>query len=151
MISRLKQASIRRQLQLTQRKMNPFLSVKEETKNPFDEDDEEEYYEDHEVEAVSSSARGSAMVEFELPEWLAELSDDLEVYIAQREFESAVDWVFKAKAFCAEHSDKPLVREAANRLEKRKAHLLDVLRAELGTEKSVQVTCDVFTVLTAVN
>lgn len=43
------------------------------------------------------SARGTGgaaapvQEEFELPEWLAELSDDLEVFVAQREFEQAVD------------------------------------------------------------
>ena len=110
-----------------------------ESRNPFDEEPE-----DKEGDA-SAETIGEEDTEtedegdqFELPEWLAELSDDLEVYIAQREFEQAVNLIFRAETFCANHEDSPLIRAAKNKLENRKKHLLGVLTNELSTEKSVQ-------------
>ncbi len=61
-----------------------------------------------------------------------------QVYIAQREFEHAVSLIFKARSFCKSHSDSPLVREAKAKLDNRTKHLLNVLRTELSTDKSVQ-------------
>ena len=51
----------------------------------------------------------------------------LQVFIAQREFESAVNLVFRAQSFCASNSDSPHVRVAAAKLEARTKHLLGVL------------------------
>ena len=51
----------------------------------------------------------------------------LQVFIAQREFESAVNLVFRAQSFCASNSDSPHVRVAAAKLEARTRHLLGVL------------------------
>ena len=62
-----------------------------------------------------------------------------QVYIAQREFEHAANLVFKGRDFCRTHgSDNPLVREAAEKLEAKRSLLLDALRAELASEKSIQ-------------
>lgn len=72
------------------------------------EEDEEEEEEEEEVELEFDPAA-------ELPEWLSELSDDLEVYIAQREFEDAVSLIFRARAYCDEHADVPIVREAKSK------------------------------------
>ncbi len=71
----------------------------------------------------------------ELPEWLAEMSEDLEVFVAQREFESAADLLFRAKAYCAEHSEaSALVREASKKVEGRTAQLITALKGELDVE-----------------
>ena len=51
----------------------------------------------------------------------------LQVFVAQREFESAVNLVFRAQSFCASNSDSPHVRVAAAKLEARTKHLLGVL------------------------
>ncbi len=61
-----------------------------------------------------------------------------QVFIAQREFEQAVNLVFRAQNFCQSHSGSPHVREAAAKLEARTRHLLGVLENELSAEKSVQ-------------
>ncbi|XP_059093169.1 exocyst complex component 8-like [Tigriopus californicus] len=121
---RLVRASIRR---------NPFLrnEVPENTANPFDEKEEDqEEGEDDENEDPENDA--------ELPEWMLELNDDLEVLVAQREFEQAVDLIFKARVYCNQHSDLPMARVALAKLENRTKNLLEILENELTTEKSLQ-------------
>ncbi len=70
----------------------------------------------------------------------------LQVLIAQREFEQAVDLVRRGSEFCSAHSDSALVREARVRLEAKTKHLIEVLTEELRTDKSVQVkkSCQFF-------
>ena len=66
-------------------------------------------------------------------------NDDLEVFIAQREFEEAVQLIKKASEFCKAHNDSALVREAAGfKLETRKKQLIEVLTKELQTDKSIR-------------
>jgi len=96
--------------------------------------------------AVSSSsmttATATAEKDITLPEWLIELPEDLEVYIAQREFGEAVDLVLQASAWLADNchkaSDSTHVREATIDLENRTQHLIQVLASELSTQKSFQ-------------
>ena len=59
----------------------------------------------------------------------------LQVFIAQREFESAVNLVFRAQNFCASNSDSPHVRVAATKLEARTKHLLGVLEVGLESDR----------------
>ena len=138
------------------RNKNMFPTVrqtKEDSKNPFDEENENDYNRDKQLDAkiVSSRFNGNLktsdstesaddveLLDIELPEWLQELSDDLEVYIAQREFEEAVDVIKKASDFCRLHEDSALVREAGVKLETRKKQLIDVLTKELQTDKSIR-------------
>ena len=133
--------------------------MNESSKNPFDDANENGerkntgYYDlsvissRHKSSSVTSgmktsesteSAEDVDLLDIELPEWLQELSDDLEVYIAQREFEEAVDVIKRASEFCKLHSDSALVREAAAKLETRKKQLIDVLTKELQTDKSIR-------------
>lgn len=141
------------------RNRNMFQTVgqiKESSKNPFDEDNENDTRSD--PATLSSRYNGNSttisvnlktsestestedveLLDIELPEWLQELSDDLEVYIAQREFEEAVEVIKKASEFCKSHGDSALVREAGVKLETRKKQLIDVLTKELQTDKSIR-------------
>jgi len=93
--------------------------------------------------STSSAAAGIASEkDIMLPEWLIELPEDLEVYIAQREFGDAVDLVLKASTWVAENchksTDSVRVREATLDLENRTQHLIQVLSSELSTQKSFQ-------------
>jgi len=122
--------------------------------NPFvdseDEDfiaDEEKFDQSFKGESLRNNASNSTVVastqkpkeDIVLPEWLVELPEDLEVYIAQREFVQAVDLVLKAQEFCQNHaSESPNVREASVRLQEKIQHLINVLAGELSTEKSFQ-------------
>jgi len=113
--------------------------------NPFDDVAEEED-EGHfggggglvKGESTESAEDDPELLEMELPEWLQELPDDLEVFIAQREFEEAVDLIDRASAFCNDHSDSALVREAKVKLESKKKSLIEVLTGELRADKSVR-------------
>merc|ERR1712126_268902 len=79
--------------------------------------------------------------EGEIPEWLAELSDTLEVHIAQREFEQAVELVQEAEAeFSNIQEFSPKMAEIRDACKERKEGLLKVLRNELKVtpDKSLQ-------------
>ena len=102
---------------------------KNEPLNPFGDDDFDDENPEDEAE------------EQEIAEWLAELSDTLEVHIAQREFEQAVELIKEAEEefdqapeLSSKMSD---IREAAVA---RKEGLLKVLRNELKVtpDKSLQ-------------
>ena len=98
--------------------------------NPFDD---EEFVDDDEPEQASD--------EGEVAEWLAELSDTLEVHIAQREFEQAVELLKEAEEELGQQQDLSpkmiVVRDAARA---RREGLLRVLRSELKVtpDKSLQ-------------
>lgn len=92
-------------------------------------------------------------------EWLKELPDELDVCIAQRDFDAAVELLFEGrcilfhlsernsvlcfvlgKEYLAECNDRALVLEVGDRLEQRQQHLADVLCKELKTtgDKTLQ-------------
>ena len=110
------------------------------SRNPFDDVAEEEEVKGDSTESAAAAADETDpdLLEMELPEWLQELPDDLEVFIAQREFEEAVDLIDRASDFCGDHSDSALVREARVRLEAKKKSLIQVLTGELRADKSVR-------------
>ena len=97
--------------------------------NPFGEDDDD----DDEEEEVAEA-------ELELPEWLVELGDSLDVHIAQREFEQAVELLGEAGRELAALASCAAVAEARAVAASRKAALIQVLRGELTVtpEKSLQ-------------
>ena len=102
---------------------------KNEPLNPFGDDDFGEENPEDEAE------------EQEIAEWLAELSDTLEVHIAQREFEQAVELIKEAEEEVRKYpslSGKML--EVSAGCEARKEGLLAVLRGELkvSPDKSLQ-------------
>lgn len=97
--------------------------------NPFGEDDDDDEDEEEVAEA-----------ELELPEWLVELGDSLDVHIAQREFEQAVELLGEAGRELAALASCAAVAEARAVAASRKAALIQVLRGELTVtpEKSLQ-------------
>ena len=79
--------------------------------------------------------------EQELAEWLTELSDTLEVHIAQREFEQAVELIKEAEDEFKKYPELPVkMREVSEAGMLRKEGLLAVLRNELKVtpDKSLQ-------------
>ena len=102
--------------------------------NPFGEPDDEE-----EDEEGFAGDLGAA-VEPELPEWLVELADSLDVHIAQREFEQAVELLGEAEKELTKMKTGVAVEEALEVVKSRKIALTAVLRGELTVtpEKSLQ-------------
>ena len=94
---------------------------KHEALNPFED---EEFVDDEESEEAPD--------EGEIAEWLTELSDTLEVHIAQREFEQAVELLKEAEAELGQSQELTprlsVIRDAAR---ERREGLLRVLRSEL--------------------
>ncbi|XP_061480472.1 exocyst complex component 8 [Rhineura floridana] len=97
-----------------------------ETTNPFEENEEEE-------EATPEEE----MVDLSL-EWIQELPEDLDVCIAQRDFEGAVDLLDKLNEYLG---DKPLtqpVKELRAKVDERVRQLTDVLVFELSPDRSLR-------------
>ncbi|CAH1715043.1 exocyst complex component 8 isoform X2 [Aphis gossypii] len=72
--------------------------------------------------------------ELELPEWIVDLADDLDVLIAQRHFEDANSLISKAKQYLEEHGDNistSIEQEIKTKLENRIQALTLVLTKEL--------------------
>ena len=77
-----------------------------------------------------------------VPDWLLEVADDLDVYVAQRDFEEAVSLVEKNRSFWdgATASQMNLHRDLKLKIDGRIRQLCDVIMAELKVtpEKSLQ-------------
>ena len=102
---------------------------KNEPLNPFDN---EEFVDDDTEDEQE---------EGEIDEWLTELSDTLEVHIAQREFEQAVELIQEAEAEFSKTPEMTVkMSEVKEALMTRKEVLLSVLRSELRVtpDKSLQ-------------
>ena len=84
----------------------------------------------------------SSLFETELlhVDWVQELPEDLDVYIAQRDFEGAVDLVEKVNDYLSESPKVAAVREYRARIEQRIKLLTSVLMQELqvSPEKSIR-------------
>jgi len=95
--------------------------------NPFGEDEFEE-----EAEEIGK--------EPEIPEWLSELPDTLDVHIAQREFEQAVELLKEAEEEMEANGDTQQMKETKAAAEGRKDTLIKVLKGELKVtpDKSLQ-------------
>merc|ERR1719350_77543 len=98
-----------------------------EALNPFGDDDFEDESED-------------IIKEPEIPEWLTELPDTLDVHIAQREFEQAVELLKEADEEFAASNDTEQMRETVVLAAGRKDTLISVLKGELRVtpDKSLQ-------------
>ena len=97
--------------------------------NPFDDDE----FSDEKSEDESE--------EQEIAEWLTEISDTLEVHIAQREFEQAVELIKEAEDEFKKYPEMSVkLREVWEATNLRKGGLLTVLRSELKVtpDKSLQ-------------
>ncbi|XP_015282807.1 PREDICTED: exocyst complex component 8 [Gekko japonicus] len=96
-----------------------------ETTNPFEEDEEEESTPEEEIVDLSL-------------EWIQELPEDLDVCIAQRDFEGAVDLLDKLNEYLGDKPVTQLVRELRAKVDERIRQLTDVLVFELSPDRSLR-------------
>ncbi|XP_077533024.1 exocyst complex component Exo84 [Haemaphysalis longicornis] len=106
--------------------LDPKGSLLSSDSNPFDEDEAEDLYE----------CEGSSL----LPDWLSELPEDLDVCVAERDFEAAVNLVLKTEEHFALYPKAKPLEEMRPRIDHRVKHLVDVLTDELHVSpgRSVQ-------------
>ncbi|XP_067840192.1 exocyst complex component 8 [Heptranchias perlo] len=71
-------------------------------------------------------------------EWIQELPEDLDVCIAQRDFEGAVDLLDKLSDYLSGSGGQPGVRQLRGRVEQRVRRLTDVLVYELSPGRSLR-------------
>ncbi|XP_051880498.1 exocyst complex component 8 [Pristis pectinata] len=71
-------------------------------------------------------------------DWIQELPEDLDVCIAQRDFEGAVDLLDKLSAYLTGADGQPGVRQLRGRVEQRVRRLTDVLVYELSPGRSLR-------------
>ncbi|NWR89053.1 EXOC8 protein, partial [Furnarius figulus] len=103
--------------------------------NPFDgEDDGDE--EDEQGEEPSAEEE-EEIVDLSL-EWIQELPEDLDVCIAQRDFEGAVDLLDKLNEYLGDKPASQPVKELRARVEERVRQLTDVLVFELSPDRSLR-------------
>ncbi|KAJ8355869.1 hypothetical protein SKAU_G00186630 [Synaphobranchus kaupii] len=95
----------------------------EVSNNPFDVEDE----------PLSSEE----VVDLSL-EWIQELPEDLDVCIAQRDFEGAVDLLDKLHEYLKEQPVSPRVKELRGKVEERVRQLTEVLVFELSPDRSLR-------------
>lgn len=99
-----------------------------ESTNPFEEEDEEEEEEPSAEEEV---------VDLSL-EWIQELPEDLDVCIAQRDFEGAVDLLDKLNEYLGDKPVSQPVKELRAKVDERVRQLTDVLVFELSPDRSLR-------------
>lgn len=92
--------------------------------NPFDMEDEET------VESEDG-------VDLSL-EWIQELPEDLDVCIAQRDFEGAVDLLDKLNEYLKDQPATPRVKELRAKVDERVRQLTEVLVFELSPDRSLR-------------
>ncbi|XP_028295302.1 exocyst complex component 8 [Gouania willdenowi] len=103
----------------------PMSPVRAEAStNPFDEVDE-------------GPAGAEESVDLSL-EWIQELPEDLDVCIAQRDFEGAVDLLDKLKDYLRDEPATPKVKELKAKVEERVRQLTEVLVFELSPDRSLR-------------
>ncbi|XP_019738291.1 exocyst complex component 8 [Hippocampus comes] len=93
--------------------------------NPFDQDDDDE-----QAEVEESVDLGL--------EWIQELPEDLDVCIAQRDFEGAVDLLEKLNEYLKEQPLTTKVKELRAKVDERVRQLTDVLVFELSPDRSLR-------------
>lgn len=72
------------------------------------------------------------------PEWIQELPEDLDVCIAQRDFEGAVDLLDKLNEYLKEQPVSPRVKELRGKVDERVRQLTEVLVFELSPDRSLR-------------
>ncbi|XP_071762952.1 exocyst complex component 8 [Centroberyx gerrardi] len=96
----------------------------EASTNPFDVDEDE-------------PADAEESVDLSL-EWIQELPEDLDVCIAQRDFEGAVDLLDKLNEYLKDQPVTPRVKELRAKVEERVRQLTEVLVFELSPDRSLR-------------
>ncbi|XP_019637716.1 PREDICTED: exocyst complex component 8-like isoform X1 [Branchiostoma belcheri] len=97
--------------------------------NPFADNDEEDQdlpLPPHIKRWIAQSAEEMLRVD-----WIQELPEDLDVCIAQRDFEGAVDLIDKCNEYLEEVPQSPALKEYRARVDQRIKHLTEVLQHEL--------------------
>ncbi|XP_053154680.1 exocyst complex component 8 [Hemicordylus capensis] len=107
----------------------PLPRAEAAARNPFEEEDEEE--------PAGPEAAGGVEVDLSL-EWIQELPEDLDVCIAQRDFEGAVDLLAKLNEYLAEQPATAPVKELRAKVEGRVRQLTEVLVFELSPDRSLR-------------
>ncbi|MEQ2194852.1 Exocyst complex component 8 [Xenoophorus captivus] len=103
----------------------PMSPVRAEVStNPFDIDDDE-------------PADSENTVDLSL-EWIQELPEDLDVCIAQRDFEGAVDLLDKLNEYLKDQPVTPKVKELRAKVDERVRQLTEVLVFELSPDRSLR-------------
>ncbi|KAM7311352.1 exocyst complex component 8 [Ixodes scapularis] len=97
--------------------LDPKGSLLGDDSNPFDEDEGEDGY-----------GCEAALV---LPEWLSGLPEDLDVCVAERDFEAAVSLVLKTQEHLALYPKAKALEDMRPRIDHRVKNLVDVLTNEL--------------------
>ncbi|NXK71685.1 EXOC8 protein, partial [Amazona guildingii] len=97
-----------------------------ESTNPFEEDEEEE-----------EPSAEEEVVDLSL-EWIQELPEDLDVCIAQRDFEGAVDLLDKLNEYLRDKPVSQPVKELRVKVDERVRQLTDVLVFELSPDRSLR-------------
>ncbi|XP_071405644.1 exocyst complex component 8 [Pithys albifrons albifrons] len=103
--------------------------VPPESTNPFDEEEDEEEEEEPSAE--------EEVVDLSL-EWIQELPEDLDVCIAQRDFEGAVDLLDKLNDYLGDKPVNQPVKELRAKVDERVRQLTDVLVFELSPDRSLR-------------
>ncbi|XP_069463040.1 exocyst complex component 8 [Ambystoma mexicanum] len=101
---------------------SPENTGKEGPRNPFDDNDD---------------AQEEEAVDLEL-DWILELPEDLDVCIAQRDFEGAVDLLDKLNAYLGDAPLTQRVKELRAKVEDRVRRLTEVLVFELSPDRSLR-------------
>lgn len=114
-----KEAALRLVEQQKEQQKEAAASKEEENKNPFSEPDEV----DSKLIAMETDMLHA--------DWLQELPEDLDMCIAQRDFEGAVDLVERVNAHLDECPKTPAVKEFRARIDHRIKQLTEGLMSEL--------------------
>ncbi|XP_036292220.1 exocyst complex component 8 [Pipistrellus kuhlii] len=101
--------------------------------NPFEEEEEEEEEEDEPAAPEAEEEKVDLSME-----WIQELPEDLDVCIAQRDFEGAVDLLDKLNRYLEDKPSPPPVKELRAKVDERVRQLTDVLVFELSPGRSLR-------------
>lgn len=108
----------KKEAMLQEQQAQAAVSAAVEEKNPFFEEDDSESQSAIEADYLSA-------------EWLQELPEDLDMCIAQRDFEGAVDLVERVNHYLATCPKAPAIKEFRSRIEHRVKQLTEGLMSEL--------------------
>ncbi|XP_074626269.1 exocyst complex component 8-like [Acropora palmata] len=111
----------------TSDEMNPFKEKK--STNPFDDEDE--------GPLTSSSPSSNGLSSTKVGKsWLRDLPEDLDMFIAQRDFERAMELIDRTNQYLKENSNSKAAKEIRVRLDRRVKRLVEVLVEELDCSRS---------------
>ncbi|XP_072415072.1 exocyst complex component 8 [Chiloscyllium punctatum] len=125
-----KNKALTERLEVEKEEAKARLMVAEEEKQPRPLSPKTNPFEDESDPAME-------LVDLSL-EWIQELPEDLDVCIAQRDFEGAVDLLDKLTEYLSGATSQPGVRQLRSRVDQRVRRLTDVLMYELSPGRSLR-------------